>query len=144
MTKPMFGYLPQPGKQDTDRSAALKKLDSLIGVSSSNQLKNDQEHLKGEASAIFGQKKALSKYLAGISKPKFGKEQEDDSKEKNEKKDQSRFDEVVAQRKQLRGVSNRFPQRGDWDSADTYLYVSPTSTAKEKMLHMRSHLIGNQ
>ena len=46
-------------------------------------------------------------------------------------------------RKQVRGVSHFFPQKGDWDSAESYLYVSATSTTKEKMLKMRSHLLAN-
>ena len=57
--KPMFGYFPKPGKQETDRSLALQKLDGLTGLSSSHNLKYDQDHLKFEADSIFGKKKAL-------------------------------------------------------------------------------------
>jgi len=44
----------------------------------------------------------------------------------------------------LKGVSKHFPARGDWDAQNTFLYVSPNSSNKEKMLQIRSNLIANQ
>ena len=75
--KPLFGYFPKPGKQEPDRELVLKQLEGYTGLSSSNNLSSDQEHLKSEAAAIFGKSKALTKYLQGISKPKATKEQTD-------------------------------------------------------------------
>lgn len=152
--KPMFGYFPKPGKQETDRSLALHKLDHLTGLRGSHHLKNDEDYLKQEADRIFSKKKALQKYLAGITKPKLAAEQEesaqDDANSKAEGQEdgdterRSQAGGLDSQKKHLRGVSHRFPQKGDWDSADSYLYVSPTSTAKEKMLRMRSHILANK
>lgn len=107
LTKPIAGYHPKPGRQDTDRSSALQRLDGLIGVSSPGHLKVDEDHLKTEASAVFGKKPALAKYLASITKPKLARDQEEERQQDahgkgfGEKKDgrKNQFEEVAGQKK---------------------------------------------
>lgn len=78
-SKPMFGYFPRPGKQESDRTLALQKLDNLTGVDrfglrSSHNIERDKDHFKQETDRIFGKKRALQKYLAAITKPKLATE----------------------------------------------------------------------